>query len=490
MAASNDNHYSTDFFRWDGMQRYLHPLTAPFSESRLLINWTSDIRQAKRRRGGYLGFLDTPDTYKVLAIIPVNRTDGTPYVLRVTTHGIRKFIIGSGSSGWGAEIYTWPNTITQVTWAYHALVLSLCTDTNNLTQTQDGAVTFFMPALTGLLNAKPLYCEVYQDRLYLANFTDSGTGNPLGSYLVASKVGDPTTWTNNANDATSAQFYYVDRDHNGSINQLCVANNRLTIWKAALTGQMAQYRFDGDSIVQVPTDVSIRPGGAQTFAMIDGFVYFTNNAGIQEYAGDRPQIKSLAYGDLGKSLSPQAGIAFDRKYWCSLSSSIAIGDKTISNPIVVYDRVANEVYLHSTADWMTCWTTFATSSAAAPQLYSGDSVGNTYIWSDSYTTDNGVPIHAELETRYFFGHNYNNYMNFQTIWAYADPAGMMKIATRCTGQDSWNQEQEMTEFITRLDLPAEASRTYGIRFRITSDTTGAAPVFLGFSIIFDEGPAH
>jgi hypothetical protein len=493
-----------DFLRSDGLQNFIHPVLAPMSEPEIMINYISRPLRAKIARTGYSVFLDNPDDLAGYAIKKATFKDSTgadkSYLFRFAGTKIYAYLIGSGATSWGTAIHTFtndPGGICAVPYVNALFVASTngsnplyyikLNSSNVLTVTEEAAAEAPTNPTTLAVYANALFTNdkdaSYRMRRSAIGY---GTSPDLGSPVVPF---DTHQWEQNDNDPATARFYDIDPYSNGLISALRTINNRMVAFMAAPTGDMGMYRYDFTSLVQIPTNVSIRPNGQDTIKISsDGSAHFANNYGIYQFNGDRPKRVSLALGAEGEDIAPGAAVEFEDLYMLSLNSSVTIErdgfEQTLANPVIVRDMIADELLWWDTADRMTGYEVAATSSTDQPLLYSIDEDGNTYIW-DSSNDDAGTTISTVLGFRPFYGESLTRPLGATSIFAMSHNPGGQRIRLKRDEDDVYGEATTLNRKIQEIKLEGMMN-TRSISVLVTGNSTGARPDFYGYAFEYKE----
>lgn len=497
-----------DFLRSDGLQNFIHPILAPMSEPEIMINMISRPLKAKKARTGYEAYLDNPESAVSVTGKPklqkMTFKDSTgankSYQFRFVNKEVYAKEIGSGGSTWGTSIFTFtnhPGSIHAVPYV-NALFLFSTDGTNELHYIHlDGSDALEVLEETAAeVPTNPTWGAV----LFNALFTNDQDASyrlrrSCIGYGTSATIGAPVTpfdthqWEQDDNDPATARFYDIDPYSNGTIYGIHNINNRMVVFMASPTGEMGMYRFDGNSVMQIPTNVSIRPGGADTIkTSADGSAHFANNLGVYQYGGDRPKRVSLALGDEAEDIAPSAAVEFEDLYLLALDNEVTVEREgvsfTLSNPIIVRDLIADELCWWDTAHRMTGFLSLATSATDQPQLYSIDEDGNTYLWNNN-NDDAGTAINTALGFRAYYGTTITKPLALTALYTVCNNPGAQRVQVKRHEDDRYSEAETITDKIQQIRV-GDIAHTRSLSVLVTGNSRGDRYDYYGHSFDYIE----
>lgn len=371
------------YFSSAGIDTYTSPLVA---DGKLIhsVNMISDPLGGKKKRPGYITYLNAPDSAQVNSMFQFQKNDGTT-LFNYRASGSLLYYSLQGTGDW---TIAGNGTISNGAHVGHAVL-------NNTLIIGDGAgSTRHTTNGTSFTNttAAPVapFFEQYQNRVYAVG--TAGT-------VVYSSPFAPTDWTTDSSSFTIPGA--------GLPKQPFKSADRLVFPKNS--GEA--YRWDGFSLTDMSTDYA--PSSPYAIANIEGYTLSLNRYGINGYGGGQFELLSNAiqrkfYNSLGSSIS---GTTFDNapagvwRYDYLVSVGTVTDDftrRTIPDNIIKYNFQQNEFldwqFTHNPTAYMN-----ALDTAGNRNLYFGDANGNTFVMSGTATSDAGSVINAEMIYVYTYG---------------------------------------------------------------------------------------
>jgi hypothetical protein len=380
MAAKDKN-----IFNLGGVNLKINPLLVKDGDMLRSLNVTNDTNGAKKKRPGYVTFLDAPTSDPVTKLFEWGKDDGTTsFLYRASGSVLYYYNIGVGTQT------TWLPTgngtfSSGFTPGFGVLENTLMVGDGVGSTRHSTNGTSFTNTTAAPIAA---YFQEYQNRIYAA-----GTA----STLFYSTTGDATNWSNaGTSDSSSLQI-----PGEGAINGLFKLSDRLVPTKQP----GAMFRWDGLTLVDGATKLA--PSSANSFDRVEGVGFYLNRLGVFTSSGNQPQlisnpVQKYIYNDdqtgvAGTQFDTAPGVAYNYNYL------VSVGDVTddltteqITNAILSYDYQLNVWDVWQFANLPTAYTTYLDSSRNT-QLVFGDSSGNTYTYGGTATSDNGASINVEME---------------------------------------------------------------------------------------------
>ncbi len=258
---------------------------------------------------------------------------------------------------------------------------------------------------TGGFTPKSTYLVSYNSRVLgdinLLSLAESFISFDLN--LPGAASGDPFYFdTNSANPAQGGSTS-IDNGNNGVMVGLSVVQNCVLIYR-----QRAIYRFDGTNFICLNFANSVIPGSICTsdYTKTNYFVSYNSI-----YSCDAQNTPPASFGIntiiqdtfLKTGLPNPISYAFDYHTFFYFGNIWYIDftgqGKNIANAMFVHDERFNEWYIWSIGHNITAFGSY-TDSNNVRHMITGDNLGNTYVWGEQYSSDNGLPIEYILRTKY------------------------------------------------------------------------------------------
>lgn len=457
-----------------GKQLKVSPLLANDGELLRCENFDDDFYGAKKKRPGYVTFLDITNDYAPTNMWSWTKEDGTSTFVYANFGGnLCYYNAGIGTSA--AWVTCGNGTVGTTPIGYAVLADTLFISQLGGTTRHSTTGTSFSDT-TGA--PKGEFLASYQNRIHIGS----------ASTDFWSSTGSGTDWNTSGTSNSSSQTIPGP----GKINGMFVANNRLVHTKN--TGNM--FRWDGYSLVQVPTNEG--PSSSYSLRQKNDYWFYLNRNGIQGYNGDRPELLSNVierqiYNNSGSAI---AGSVFDsapaeiyRNDYFLTVGTVAddLTEETISNNTIVYNYSTNRFRDYSFAVNPTCWTTYKDNTGAIKLIF-GDSTGQCYTFGGTATSDNTTAIQAVMEGVIHFGKPEQDKL-FDEFWAMASPGCCAKVQVAVTdtftkSKKNWVDIGEFKNGIARLKFTGN-NRGKLLCWKVSESSTNAPFTIYGFSISYD-----
>ena len=446
-------------------------LTKP-SELRLAINCDSYILGAKKKRVGYVKFLNNPDSSSIQGLFYWIKADGTKLLFRVSNGKVYKYQFGSGASTWTLTSKTGLSTTDKMSFSLLNGNLFFSNGVDNMFYTADGST--FTNITTGT-PPKPRFLKTFQGRIYGAGSTTevgTQTSGAGPSSIYWSSVNDGTDWTIDLNNPAKAGWRYIDPDENGRVTGLGKILDRLIIFK-----QGAVYKYDGSTL----TDLNYVPTTSHlSISSYKDYIFFINYDGIWGYAGATPELFSKPLRDFinnisGTNFTQASGIVYNKQYFCSVGDVTTDDGETYPNCVLVLDFDNSMWYVHSFAHKPVAWST-AIDENNNFKLYFGDNNGQCYLWN-SGTSDDGNPIQMVIETKNFDEGYPQVDKKYSKMYVEAKPHNGLKLYYSVDDGD-WRLAGECVNTLTRFYFDPDITNSFHqrIKFRLVESGTNIQPV--------------
>lgn len=225
----------TRVYNLQGKQLKVSPLLTNNGELLRCLNFENNLIGAKTKRPGYTTFLDTANGSPVLDLWSWTKEDGTSTFVYKNAGG-RIYYWDAGIGTGTAWVSAGAGTITAGNHMGHAVLA------DTMFMSQVGGTTRHTTSGTSFTDTtgapKGQFLASYQNRIHI--------GSASTDFWSASGAG--TDWNISGTSDSSSQTIPGP----GKINGMIISNNRLTMPKN--NGNI--FRWDGYSLVQIPTDQS------------------------------------------------------------------------------------------------------------------------------------------------------------------------------------------------------------------------------------------
>ena len=343
-----------EIFAFEGVNQAVNPFLLEKSELLKAVNITHNQIGQLSPRGGYTTFLNAPDTDAVRSLIAFTKNDGiTSSLLRVS--GLEIYSWDFASATWGSSVKTLTDSIVPLGAVFFS-------DTNKLVCGNSVDATFSYDGSSfANIAAAPLgkfFC-VYQNRV----ITNSAT-NPFRVH--ASKIADETNWTESTSDASASKHI----DVNGVVLGVVVIADKITIFHSNGIA-----RWDLETKIEIATSALL--GNAESLAMNEALLYFTNQNGVYVYSGQsQPSLMSRQIDKIIKNGSKSldgtvAAAAFKDTLYFSIGDTTDVQGESILKALAVYSALDNQWEVYSLAHAVTSMVKVSGGGGPAAN-YQGD----------------------------------------------------------------------------------------------------------------------
>ena len=457
-------------YNLEDLNLQVSPLNPNNTDFIRLVNMEDDGIGVKKKRPGYATFLGTPDNSTVNSLFDWHFQDGTTMYLYRATGGTLYY----SSQGTGAWTICGNGTFTAGSPVGNTVIdgtLLLCGDgvanTRHSTTGTSFVDTTAAPKATNF--------EEYQLRAYAL-----GTANNL----VYATTGTPTDWTT---DSTSITIPGAGRNRS-----LMKVANRLVATKTS----KEMYRWDGYSLLDMSTKLG--PSSDQSIGEIENYKIYLNQLGIFGFNGDTPDIVSnpierLVYNDSGSAISggyfgSAAGVAHQYNYLVSVGTiTDNLTKQTTNNAILNYDYQRDNSSEYAFGTPQTAWLSYL-DETGVQRLIFGDNNGQCYTFGGTATTDNGLPIQAEMEI-VFHGGDAAQEKKFNQLWLSFSPGCQAHVqvafANTFTRETlNWVDVGDVSDGFKEFRFPS-GSQSRLMFLRIIETSRNARFAFYGYEVDFD-----
>ena len=456
----------------DGLNRGASPLLLQDGELERCLNYFTDRIGEKKKRPGSAIFLDIPDTDKIRSLIYFEKSNGAIRRL-IRVSGANIYVHDFTGSSWGSVKRSITSTTQRMAHAALAGKLIL-TDGINIVQEYDGTTMQDVPSAP-----RGKYAATFNRRVAIWGVE----GNE--DRLYRSKVDDPTSWTIDANDPQSAEYWDVDPDSRGDLTGGAPIAKRLTLFKPK-----SAYRFDGQEFSKVPTSEGLSSN--EGLKEVEDMFFYPNRAGIYGFIGDKPTSLSrfirdyyqgIGSGEWNEDNGTLAGVAWGEHYLLSVGDIKDRDSNTYNRAVFAYNQQLNQWYLWTFAIRPECWVTCPDSNDVQ-QTYWGDANGQAHIFN-SGTADGTTNIDTELVIPLQFK-NMDQKVRLKHLILWAKPANGVKVQYSFE-EAEWENLDEATSYRSVMKFPPSAVG-YVPRIRLVESSSATAHSIRKLTVGYqDEG---
>jgi hypothetical protein len=462
-------------FNLGGINNKVQPFMKQDGQVTRSINMFTDEIGAKRKRGGYVSFLDNPDNADVVSLFAFDPPDeNIDYLYRASGSAVYYYDVGSGNGT--AWILAGNGTITDGANVGHTVFDSTLIIGDGIggtvKHTTNGTAFIDTPGAP----ASEYFTQGY-GRIYAGGTVD----------LFWSTANDPTNWSSSGtSDSSSVRIAGA-----GKINGVYNIDDRIIVTK---TGGSIK-SWDEYILQTIPTEQAW--SSPKSVVPIEGYYIGLNRLGFFGFDGGRPELISNPIEKQIYNVN-RTGIEnsqFDfsvaginkYEYLCSVFDLVdgATGER-IENPIIVYNYQTNEWYNYSLAHTPTAFGRYK-SVAGEDRVIFGDGDGQVYRFQSNLTSDDGEPIEAILEG---FIHLQKPYQSkiWKQIVAFANPGCQAKL--QVAAADVFDREK-----LNWVDVGSLQSGVSDLRFsqrgrflfyRLYEYSTDQSFQFYGFMVEADD----
>lgn len=457
----------------NGLNQKINPLIKSDGELELAINVESYRYGAKKKRPGYVTYLDNPDSAPITNLFTWKQ--GTQF-WNYRASGSQLFYSYMGTGNWTV---CGNGTIGNGAYVSSAVLndtMLICDGVGSTRHTTNG--TSFTDTVLAPVG---VWATEFQGRVYVL-----GTA----SFAFYSVSNDATNW--NVSGTSDSSSIIIPGP--GKLLNSFKVNNRLSIHKS----DGAIFRWDGYRLVDMANDLG--PSSSASIGNVEDYRFYLNRMGIFGYDGDQPEIVSNPIekyiynsdetGIAGTTFDNAPGVAHQYTYYTSVGS--VRDDFTnygVNNAITAYNYQFNEFTVHSFADKPTAFGTYTDINGVRRMIF-GDATGQCYTYGGTALSDNGKPITVVLEG--FTSLNSLSEKRFSWLMASFNPGcqAQMQIAI------SSNVEPTSLKWVNLGDASSgridykfpEGSRGNYLFWRIIESSTSSRLDFNGIEIEAVEIP--
>lgn len=319
--------------------------------------------------------------------------------------------------------------------------------------------------------------------------------NPSAVYF--SKVNDPTSWANDANDISTGGVVYVDPDNNGQIVALDKKLGRIIVHK-----EFGKYKILLDEF-GVPSDVidleNNEPAANNWGIIASGeYNYYLRENGVYRDQSNLPEIISLPLGDLGTNITHTnlidavSGTLNDFIHWSvgNITETDRLKTKTYTNCVLTYNKRTEEWSLDSLAHAPTAYENWLHTDDKT-RLFFGDSAGNTFVFDDATVDGAGLATSFAIEGELVwhplrFGDPAAS-KDFDSIFVYSEP-GVGAIVSVKDEDDEPIALGSLEGGFLSYHLPEEVQDERWIEVSILDNSRSGDSRIYGFTI--EASPAN
>ena len=455
-------------FNFGGVNTFINPFNKQSGELLLSVNVDSEPAGAKRKRPGYVTYLNSIGG-TIDSLWDWQRNNGTQF----WTYAVSGGSIFYSQQGTGDWTICGNGTMTD-----NARVGNVDVQGTFMMIGDGTAATRHTTDGTSFTNtsAAPIASqfESYQNRIYA-----------LGTLaLHYSTAGTPGNWTT---DSTS-----IDLPGGGAPRGLMKVSDRIVATKT--TEEM--YRWDGYNLFDIATKLG--PSSRYSVKKIEDYALYLNEKGVFGFNGDRPELLSnpierQIYNDSGNGIaggtfaSAPAG-EYKYNYYLSVGTvTDELTDETINDAIIKYDYQLNEFSNYRFANFPTAWHTYK-DAGGVERLIFGDIVGQSYTFGGTATSDNGAAIEAQMIGFLHWNQPHIDKL-FKRIWVFANPGceGHVLVAPSNTftrQKKKWLPVGQFVDGIAELEFPSDSEGKL-LFWKFNESSTTTRFTLYGFVVEFD-----
>jgi hypothetical protein len=387
-------------FNLQGLNLRINPLLIDPGEAIRLVNVDNDPLGGKKKRPGFVSFLDNPDNAKVNTLLYWGDPVVGTYLYRASGSIVYYYNVGVGTAT--AWSICGNGTIANGAHIGGAVLENtlIIGDGQGSTRHTTNGTSFTNTNLAPIGE----YFEQYQQRIFVG-----GTA----STLFFSTTGDATNWSGSGTaDSSSIQIPGA-----GNINGVLKLSDRILANKSDAN----QFLYDGDTLNDLATKGGL--SSPYSYSKVETVGFWLNRNGIYSSNGGIPQlisnpIQRQLYNDdntgiAGTTFLNAPGAAYRFDYLLSVGSiTDDLTKESIANCVLKYDFQLDQWSNYSMAVAPTAMQTMI-NNAGSTELVFGDDNGNTYLFGGTATSDNGTAIESSLEYVINFGKP-----DFEKKWNY------------------------------------------------------------------------
>lgn len=462
-----------------GMNRRVTPLVTRDEECELAVNYVFDKVGGISKRKGYDLFKEATDADKpILGLVFFNELNSSldNYIWVANNSGDTQAVIyedggvtvQAGSvtkSDDTADVYADFTTFLDHVFRTNGEDVVATTDSGTSWGTDNAPATL-----------EPKYCDVFQDRVYVANNTQSN-GESSRVYFSSLPSSGAITWD------TTNDWFDVNPDDGDEITALENNGNRLLIFKHRSLYRWTFGQVEPDRMIGVGTS-SFR--SVQTNFDI-GITFFANHYGVYAYSGGRPKLISRKIQDIIDAVTDWTDVAggIDNDHYYLSVGDISLEGRSFSNVVLCYHISLDAWSMHEFAHKPTYFANMpyddgasGTTIAKPYELYFGASDSQIYRMGQGYD-DAGETIAAEFRSKeYMLG--FPNQVDISRVDVFASKLGTTQVLMDV---DRYGEPVVMGELQRRVTnlRPADIRRGNSVRVYFI-DNSNTESVVEGFNV--------
>lgn len=481
----SDQPKQEDFYQIGGMQVDVNPFQQKDSDCNLVLNMYSHTYLAKKVRFGYTKFLDNPDNEPVRNLIfyQFPLTEG---ILRVS--GGNTYQAQFPNNSWGTPLSggsVWTQDVQLGNTTLAGTVPYV-----HLSDSVDGYYTFdgtnFVQR-NGGFTPKSNYLATYQSRsigdINALSIAESYIDFDLDLPMAAG--GDPFYFDSASADPSQGGTTSANPGNNGRIVGLSTVQNTVLIYR-----QRSVTRFDGASFIDLSFAGSVVPNsiGTSDYYKINYFLSYNSI-----YSCDASQVIPISFGvntviqDTYEHLGIPTALTFCFDYMSYFwVGNIYYKGEILHNALFVRDERFNEWYIWTIGHTITAFGSY-TDANNVRHMITGDNLGNTYVWGEQYSSDDGTPIEYRLRTKYFDnGNPAGSKIPQAQINVSGGASDEAIISAARNYSDNFTPIGTASGFFANFNASGNFRPSYKtISLEISGSTTSQRPEFYGWTIPYD-----
>jgi hypothetical protein len=386
-----------DFYSVAGINNDVNPFLIKDSQLIACQNFYSHKEFAKKVRFGYAKLSSTTSSGPVRNLIYFDFPNGQRGLLKIADMHVYRYNFDGAT--WGTPIHTFSvdNKVGIAVLAGKTSYIHMSNGTDDYL-VYDG-INFipFPQATSAPFTPRASVLAQHNSRIYGDINKLRLAGSAVDFDLNTPYANDPFKLSNT--DAAGGLAEGIDTGNNGKIIDMSTVNGTLYFYK-----ESGVYRYVNYGIQKMNYSDTVIPNTVVNYKKA-GYDYFMNSSSIMRNDGRyiHPASDGIntiiqdTVAKLGIS-NPHAGSWGDYTFF--YIGSIQVGDEVIPNGMFVHDERYNEWYVWQLGHHMTCFSTYTDPTTKAVKMISGDDQGNTYVWGEQFSSDDGISIPYRLRTKY------------------------------------------------------------------------------------------
>lgn len=473
-----------------GLNLYVNPLIPNFNEQiasqdgQLIraVNVDSYPYGAKRKRAGYITYLNAADSGSVFSLFSWMLDPGTQ-LFTYRASGSLLYYSTQGTANWAV---CGNGTITPGSQVGYAVL------NNTLTISQNNGTTRYSTNGTSFTDTSGApaggYLEQYQNKVYLG-----GTSNVIS----ASVTGDPTNWaTSGTSDGTTVTIPGA-----GFPNRLFKLADRL--WISKNTSQSI-FVWDGYNLVDQASNLGLSSPYSYGSAEDTGFWF--NRLGIVTSSGQQPElisnpIRPFIFNDAGSAIAGTSfqympGVVHKFDYFAAAGSMTDdFTYETVPNAILKYAISKNEFTAYTFNDFPNAFHSYRDTTGSSNFIF-GNSSGQCFTYGGTALSDNGNAIESIMEF-VFHANQPHLQKEWRQYWGFFNPGCQAQVlfATSDTfikEEKQWTPIGDAKTGVVYFRFPASANgvstRSRFLYIKIVESSQNARFDYLGCTIEAESVP--